>query len=297
MSVPNLAFGDLAQVLAVGGLAVLGGGFQKLFLANPSVDVGDFFDSADLDALAVFDHLHELTCFDKAVHGAGVEPGKSAAQEFHIEFALLQVNAVEIRDFKFSTSAGLLCLCKFGYAVVVEIKSRDGVIALRLLRLFFDRNHLAVIVEFHDAETFRIFDVVTEDACAAFFFGVLDGSLKERTETVPVEDVVAEDHGAAVVTDEFFAKDECLGESIRAGLYFVRKVQSHGGAVAEQPFKIRQVRGSRDDKDVADARQHKCRKRVVDHGLVVNRQKLLTSDHGERVKSCTGAPGENDSFH
>ena len=67
--------------------------------------------------------------------------------------------------------------------------------------------------------------------------------------------------------------------------------------IPEQALEIRQVRRCRDDEDVADARKHQRRERIIDHGLVVDRQQLLTRDHGQRVQARAGAPGEYDSFH
>ena len=55
-------------------------------------------------------------------------------------------------------------------------------------------------------------------------------------------------------------------------------------------------RGVDDQQELADARQHQRRQRVVDHRLVVNRQQLLADGHGHRVQACARAPGEDDAF-
>ncbi len=92
----DFAFGDLLKMLAIRRLAVLGRRFQKFFLADPAVLICNFFNCRNLDTLAVFDHLHKLACFDKAIHRAGVEPSKTTTKEFHVEFALVEIRLVEV---------------------------------------------------------------------------------------------------------------------------------------------------------------------------------------------------------
>ena len=295
--IPYLSFRNLAQVLTIGGFAVLGGRFQQFFLGNPAVDVGDFLDGRNLDTLAVFHHLHELTRFDETVHRAGIEPCESTTEELHIQLTHIEVRLVEVRNFEFAAGAGLLGLCESRDAVVIEVKARDGVVALGFLRLFFDRDHLALVVEFNDTESFRVFHVVAEHARASVFFGVLYRGLQKRAEAVPVKNVVAEHHRAAIVTDEFLAQDKRLRKSVGTGLHFVTQIEAHRGTVTEEALEIRQVRRSRNNQDVTDTRQHKRRQRIINHRLVVNGQELFTRDHGQRVQARAGASGEYDSFH
>src|ERR1019366_525390 len=66
---------------------------------------------------------------------------------------------------------------------------------------------------------------------------------------------------------------------------------------SEEVLELGEVARSGDDQDLADAGKHQRRKRVVDHRLVVNRHELLADSAGDRVKSCPGAPGEDDSLH
>ena len=49
--------------------------------------------------------------------------------------------------------------------------------------------------------------------------------------------------------------------------------------------------------DILNARQHKGGQRIVDHGLVVDRQQLFAGDHGQRIEPCAGTAGENNAFH
>ena len=51
------------------------------------------------------------------------------------------------------------------------------------------------------------------------------------------------------------------------------------------------------EQDLPAARQHHRRQRVVDHRLVVDRQKLLVGGPRHRVKPRTAAAGQNDALH
>ena len=55
--------------------------------------------------------------------------------------------------------------------------------------------------------------------------------------------------------------------------------------------------GVRDDEDLADAREHQHRQRVVDHRLVVDGQQLLRRGERDRMQTRAGAAGEDDAFH
>ena len=68
-------------------------------------------------------------------------------------------------------------------------------------------------------------------------------------------------------------------------------------AVPQQGLKTRGVGGGGDDQDVLDARQHEGGQRVVDHGLVVDRQQLLGGHERERIQAGAGPAGEDDAFH
>ena len=116
-------------------------------------------------------------------------------------------------------------------------------------------------------------------------------------EVVAVEDVVAEDEAAALAGEEVFADEECLGETVGRGLDGVGEGESPLGAVAEQLAEAGRVVGGGDDQDVADAGQHEGRERVIDHRLVVDRQKLFGDGLRDGMQAGSGTAGEDDSFH
>lgn len=116
-------------------------------------------------------------------------------------------------------------------------------------------------------------------------------------EAVPEEDVVPEHERAGLARDEVLADEEGLGEAVRRGLLGVGERDAEVGAVAQQALEVGQVRRRRDDEDVADARHHEDRQRVVDHGLVVDRQQLLAGHERERVQAGARSAREDDAFH
>ena len=69
------------------------------------------------------------------------------------------------------------------------------------------------------------------------------------------------------------------------------------GESSAQQVEVGQVGRRGDDQDVPDARQHEGGQRVVDHGLVVDRQQLLGGHERERVQAGAGTAGEDDAFH
>ena len=51
------------------------------------------------------------------------------------------------------------------------------------------------------------------------------------------------------------------------------------------------VLGGGDDQDVLDPCKHQGGERVVDHGLVIDRQQLLAGDQGQGIESGAGSSG------
>ncbi len=116
-------------------------------------------------------------------------------------------------------------------------------------------------------------------------------------EAVAEEDVVAEHEGAGLARGEILADEEGLGETVRRGLLGVGERDAEVGTVAQQTLEVGQVRRRRDDEDVADTRHHEDGKRVVDDGLVVDRQQLLAGHERERVQARARSAREDDAFH
>ena len=178
----------------------------------------------------------------------------------------------------------------------VEVQAGDGVRALGLRGLLLDGDGPALPVELHHAEALGVVHVVAEDRGAARL-GVLDGARQVARQAVAVEDVVAQHERAGLAADELLADGEGLRKAVRRGLLGVGQVHAVARAVPKQALEVGQVGRGGDDQDIPDARQQEGAKRVVDHGLVVDRQQLLGGHERERVQACAGPAGEDNAFH
>ena len=295
-AVDDLAGGDLLQVLAVDRLAVGLGGLLEPLGGDPAVLPGDLLGDGHGQVLGVLHGADELGGLVQALHGAGVQPGVAAAEGHDGQRPLLQVHPVEVGDLQLAAGRGLDPMGLGGHVARVEVQAGDGVGALGLGGLLLDGDGPALAVELHDAEALGVVHVVAEDRGAARL-GVLDGARQVARQAVAVEDVVAEHQRARLARDELLADGEGLRQAVGARLLGVGEVHAVARAVPEQALEVGEVGRRGDDQDVADARQHECAERVVDHGLVVDRQQLLGGHERERVQARAGPAGEDDAFH
>ena len=275
--------------VGLGGLLKLGGG-------DPAVLPGDLLGDGHGQVLGVLHGADELRGLVQALHGAGVQPRVAAAEGHHGQRPLLQVHLVERGDLELASGRGLDLVGLGCHVARVEVQAGDGVGALGLGGLLLDGDGPALPVELHDAEALGVVHVVAEDRGAARL-GVLDGARQVARQAVAVEDVVAQHERAGLAGDELLADGERLRQAVRARLLGVGQVHAVARAVPEQALEVGQVGRGGDDQDIPDARQHEGAKRVVDHGLVVDRQQLLAGDERERVQARAGPAGEDDAFH
>ena len=295
-AVDDLAGGDLLEVLAVDRLAVGLGGLLQLGGRDPAVLPGDLLGDGHGQVLGVLHGADELRGLMQALHGAGVQPRVAAAQGDDGQRPLLQVHLVERGDLQLATGRRLDLVGLGGHVARVEVESGDGVGALGALGLLLDGDGTALAIELHDAEALGVIHVVAEDRGPPRL-GVLDGARQVPRQAVAVEDVVAEHECARLAGDELLADGEGLGQAVRRGLLGVGEVHAVARAVPEQALEVGQVGRRGDDQDVPNARQHEGGQRVVDHGLVVDRQQLLGGHERERVQARAGPAGEDDAFH
>ena len=283
-------------MLAVDRLAVGLRGLLQLGGRDPAVLPGDLLGDGHGQVLGVLHGADELGGLVQALHGAGVQPRVASAQGDDGQRPLLQVHPVEVGDLKLAASRGLDLMRLGGHVARVEIEPRDCVGALGLGGLLLDGDGPAPRIELHDAEALGVVHVVAEDRGAARL-GVLDGARQVAGQAVAVEDVVAQHQGARLSADEVLADGEGLRQAVRRGLLRVGEVHAVARAVPEQALEVGQVGRGGDDQDVPDAHQHEGGQRVVDHGLVVDRQQLLGGHERERVQARAGPAGEDDAFH
>ena len=269
-------------MLPVDRLAVGLGGPLEPIGGDPPVLPGDLLGDGHGKVLGVLHGADELRGLVQALHGAGVQPRVAAAEGDHGQRPLLQVHLVERGDLQLAAGRRLNLMRLGGDVARVEVQAGDGVGALGALGLLLDGDGPALAVELHDAEALGVVHVVAEDRGAARL-RVLDGLLQVAAEAVAVEDVVAEHQRARLAGHELLADGEGLGQAVGARLLGVGEVDAVARAVTEQALEVGEVRRRGDDQDVADARQHEGAERVVDHGLVVDRQQLLGGHERERV--------------
>ena len=295
-AVDDLAGGDLLEVLPVDRLPVGLGGLLQPGGRDPAVLPGDLLGDRDRQVLGVLHCADELRSLVQALHGAGVQPRVASAQGHDGQRPLLQVHPVEVGDLQLAAGGRLNLVCLDGDVARVEVQAGDGVGALGAFGLLLNGDGPPLAVELHDTEALGVVHVVAEDRGAARL-RVLDGLLQVARQAVAVEDVVAQHQGARLAGDELLADGEGLGEAVRRGLLGVGQVHAVARAVPEQALEVGEVRRRGDDQDVPDARQHEGGQRVVDHGLVVDRQQLLGGHERERVQAGAGPAGEDDAFH
>ena len=283
-------------MLAVDRLAVGLRGLLEPLGGDPAVLPGDLLGHGHGQVLGVLHGADELRGLVQALHGAGVQPRVAAAQGHDGQRPLLQVHLVERGDLELAAGRRLHPMRLGGHVARVEVQAGDGVGALGALGLLLDGDGPPLAVELHDAEALGVVHMVAEDRGAARL-GVLDGARQVAGQAVAVEDVVAQHQGARLSADEVLADGEGLRQAVRRGLLRVGEVHAVARAVPEQALEVGQVGRGGDDQDVPDARQHEGGQRVVDHGLVVDRQQLLGGHERERVQARAGPAGEDDAFH
>ena len=283
-------------MLPVDRLAVGLGGLHQLGGGDPAVLPGDLLGDGHGQVLGVLHGADELRGLVEALHGAGVEPRVAAAEGDHGQRPLLKVHLVERGDLQLAAGRGPDPAGLGGHVARVEVQAGDGVGALGALGLLLDGDGPPLRIELHDAEALGVVHVVAEDRGAARL-GVLDGARQVARQAVAVEDVVAEHQRARLAGDEVLADGEGLRQAVGARLLGVGEVHAVARAVPEQALEVGEVGRRGDDQDVPDARQHEGAKRVVDHGLVVDRQQLLGGHERERVQARAGPAGEDDAFH
>ena len=103
--------------------------------------------------------------------------------------------------------------------------------------------------------------------------GLLVGGPQDVLKPRAEEDVVPQNHCRRAAGKEILGQQIGLRETIGRGL----------GDIGEgQP------------RDLANARQHQRRQRIVDHRLVIDRQELLRDAHRDRIKPRAGTACQND---
>src|SRR5207247_4644221 len=99
----------------------------------------------------------------------------------------------------------------------------------------------------------------------------------------------------ANAADEAPTDDESLRQALGTWLDLVLDAEAEVAAVAEETLERALVLRAGDDQDVADPGEHERRERVVDHGLVVDRNELLAHRERELEEAGARTPGQGGS--
>lgn len=126
-----LAIHDVLQVLTI--LVLLHNliDFHQFILANPAVQICDFFQAGNLTMLMLLDSLYEVSGIHQTLVCTCVQPSKALTQQFYIQGTILQIDAVQIGDFEFTTRRWFQVFSKLDHTVIIEVQTSDAVIALK----------------------------------------------------------------------------------------------------------------------------------------------------------------------
>src|SRR4026208_213068 len=94
---------------------------------------------------------------------AGIQPGDAAAENFGLQFSLLQINSIQISNFQFTACRRLY---RFGHlydAMIIKINSWNSEIRFRDLRLLLNAQHISLLIKFHNSISFGIVNPISEN--------------------------------------------------------------------------------------------------------------------------------------
>ena len=106
-----------------------------------------------------------------------------------------------------------------------------------------------------------------------------------------MEDVIAQHKAYRVVSHELAADEQCVRNTTRDRLFCIANTDAELASVAEQRTECVCFVRRNDYHDIGNARLHENCKRVINHGLVVNREQRLAHRFCHRVKARAFAGG------
>ena len=148
-------------------------------------------------------------------------------------------------------------------------------------------------IELHYPVAGRVPDPIGEDSSS-----INGGELLQlEAESLPVEQVVAQNQGTRVPRDVGRSDHQRLRQALGLGLLGIRDGDPEGRAITEQSLERLRLVWRRDDQHIPDAREDERGQGVVDHRLVVDRQQLLADTTGDRVESSARSTSEKHTAH
>ena len=182
------------------------------------------------------------------------------------------------------------------HALIIEVQARHRVVALRVCGLLLNGDHIVVLIKLHHAKALGIVNSVAKHSRACLG-GIFHCPAQVSAESIAVEDIVTEHERAGTARNEVLPIVEGPCKSVRLWLNHVLQRDAKLASVTQQTLKVRCVLRSRNNEDVAYARQHECAQGVVHHGLIIHRQELFACHGRQRVEACATSSREDDSPH
>jgi hypothetical protein len=269
------------------------GGSEDLVGGEPFVFPGDFFEAGDLKALAFLEGADKFSGFHQRFMRPGIQPGMTSAQALDRQVPSFQVGGIHRSDLQFAPGRRLHLMGDLHHVVIIKIEAGDGIIGFRPGGFFLNGKRVAILIKFHDTKTLRVADVVAKDRRAA----LPGGRAPEQPPKIgPVKDVIPQNQRHGGRADKLPADDERLGQAIGRGLDRIRDTDSELASVSEESLKSGLIFGRGNDQDIPYPRQHQDGHGIVDHRLIVDRQKLLGNPEGHRMQPRTRTAGQDNSF-
>ena len=225
--------------------------------------------------------------------GAGIQPRIAAPHLLYRQQPIGQIHVQQRCDFQFPPCRRLHQLRPVRGAAIQKIQTCDRIGRRRLGRFFDDLAHGAIGGEIHHAIAFGISHAIAEYR-AALFHRIGGGQLFGQP--MPKENIIAQHHRAGGTVQEILGQNIGLRQPVGAGLGNIGQRQAPLAAIAQGALELVLILRGGDHRDVPDAGQHQHRQRVINHRLVIDRQKLLRHAHRDRIQPRSRSARQNDPF-
>ena len=131
-----------------------------------------------------------------------IQPCKAASQCFYLQSAAGKIFIVDACDLDLTTGRRFYICRDLHNIIIIEIQTRNRIIALWLIRLFLDGKCLAVFIKFYNAVFSRISDIIAKDRSTLFLLYALGNISEHAGKALSVENIVTKHKRNAVVSDK-----------------------------------------------------------------------------------------------
>ena len=244
------------------------GHLHQLFGVDEAHVEGGCLGASQKTSVSLLEVLHVARSTRERLRIPRVEPFGVVVELLYVQKVLGEEGLVHVRDLELATRTRFERLGDFDDLVRVEVRPRNCIVGFRRCRLLLKGDCAHSRIELYNPVFLRVGDTQREDACASGAGAFLEG----LREPLAIEQVVAEHQCDVVVADELFADDERFSDTPEVGLYVVLDVDSKVGTVTQKTTVLIDVGWGGDDEHVSVAGGDRVGQRVVDAGLVENRE-------------------------